>query len=68
MTSERITDEETMAKVNNIFTTTDYDELTDWEQNFFVSVESQVRKLKFITQRQFETLQKIFKEVNGGVY
>jgi len=39
-----------------------YDDLTDWEQDFIESVESQSDEGKVLTNRQMEILEKIYKE------
>jgi hypothetical protein len=40
----------------------DYDRLTDWEQRFVESVEMQFNEKGFLTEKQEDTLERIYKE------
>ena len=40
----------------------DYDKLTEWEDKFVESVETQSDNGKFLTEKQWEILERIYKE------
>lgn len=57
-----ITDPEKIKRIQHIFKFMEYDSLTDWQEKFVQSVEKQFNRKKFLSERQLEVLEDIFKD------
>jgi len=55
-------DKQTHDRVEHIFKFLEYDKLTDWEDNFVVSVSGQFERSGFLSKKQLEILERIFKQ------
>jgi hypothetical protein len=49
-------------RIQHIIKFMDFDKLTDWETKFMESIESQHKAGRTLSERQLETLEKIFAE------
>lgn len=57
-----ITGSKKINRIKHIFQFMEYDYLDDWQENFVQSVEKQFGRKKFLSERQLEVLEDIFKK------
>ena len=55
------------ARFKHIMGYMDFDLLTDWEQEFIESIEYQFKNLGYLTERQEDVLEKIFRKQNESL-
>ena len=52
------------ARFEHIMGYLDFDMLTDWEEQFVMSIEGQFKSRGYLTERQGDVLEKIFRKQN----
>ena len=50
------------ARIKHIFEWVDWDKFTDWENEFLISVEEQFKNKGYLSEKQVEVLERIYKQ------